>query len=128
MKKVIVLPVVLALTLSGCARPEETGATKAKPPTTSDKAKPNTKKAKPTTYKSGVYEVGKEIKAGKYKTRGPNKDDVIPQCVWSRLKGLGGELNDIIANGIVEGPATIVVKKSDKAIKFDGSCKWELSK
>lgn len=125
MKKIIILPTVLALVLSGCSMPEDASTVTAKP----KKAEQETKKASPKkandTFKSGVYEVPQELKPGKYKTVGPNKDDVIPQCVWSRLKGLGGELSDIISNGIVEGPATITVKKTDKAVKFDGSCKWK---
>jgi hypothetical protein len=71
-----------------------------------------------TSYKS------KTIKPGTY-TVTTNSG-----CYWARLKGFGGDLDDIIANGNVMGSQAVKVevKKTDKGLKLDGDCKAEVGK
>jgi len=64
----------------------------------------------------GQYIVGSEIRAGTWHT-----DDT--DCYYARLADLNGGLYSIIDNDNT-GPATILIKASDKAIKFSGGCTW----
>lgn len=122
MKKTII-PALLALALtSACGTADFDTSTPDK--TTKVSKKANSKKTV-SSFTAGTYEVPKELKPGKYKTTGPDDDDVISQCVWARLKGFGGEISDIIANGIIEGPAAVTIKSTDKGVEFTGSCKWK---
>jgi hypothetical protein len=56
-----------------------------------------------------------------YRTAGPS--DGIG-CDWSRLKGTSGELSDIIANDLVQGPSVFTVKATDNAVELVGECTW----
>lgn len=83
--------------------------------------------SKPTSAASsiseGVYEVGVDIKAGKYKTAGLEEDS--PICYWARLKNDSGEMNAILANDAVPGPTTVTIKKTDKYFKTNGCKPWQ---
>lgn len=69
-------------------------------------------------YTTGTYEVGTgvgQVPPGKY------------QCsdgYFARLKGTTGSFDDIIANGIADGPTVLTILPSDKAIQFDGTWLW----
>lgn len=72
-----------------------------------------------TAFGTGQYLVGKDIAAGRYYTD-PNSG-----CYWERESGLGGTLNEIIANDFVGyNAAQIIVdiKSSDLAFKTDADC------
>jgi hypothetical protein len=66
----------------------------------------------------GTWVVGSDIKAGLYKTAGDG------ECYWARLKDLTGGLDSIRANGNIDGPTTIQVLRSDKALELNGGCDW----
>jgi hypothetical protein len=65
----------------------------------------------------GTYEVGKDVQPGLYRTDG----DI---SYWARLKGLSGDLNEIIANGNPIGPDVIQILPTDKAFETQGSGFW----
>lgn len=76
------------------------------------KAEEDAKKIKP-----GMYEVGKDIKPGLYKSYG-----II--TYWARLKGLSGELDDVLANGNPQGSDIVEIKSTDKAFETQGVGYW----
>jgi hypothetical protein len=117
MKKKIIAAASVVLALSAC-EPVDT-ATPAPPPTANTSA---------GIYTSGTYEVPSEIKPGTYKTGGPSKGELAPMCYWARLRNMTGDPESIIANGNLEGPATFVVKKTDKGVELSGSCSWRKAK
>jgi hypothetical protein len=67
----------------------------------------------------GTYLVGKDIKAGQYRTQNPDGS-----CYWARLKGTGGGVDDIIANGNPSGPAIVTIAASDKAFESQRCGEW----
>jgi hypothetical protein len=66
----------------------------------------------------GTYEVGTDIKPGKYKTDGGEG------CYWERLSNLSGGFDAIIANSFSNGRQTVVIKKSDKAFRSSRCGEW----
>ncbi|MFD3579771.1 hypothetical protein [Streptomyces sp. NPDC058644] len=72
----------------------------------------------------GTFVVGKEVKAGTYRTAGP-ADDAIGDCYWARLKSTSGDVADIIANGSTKGPATVTISPGDKAFQTTGCKDWK---
>lgn len=75
------------------------------------------KKAVPGFNGDGTYEVGADIKPGKYISGGE-------LCYWARLKGLSGEFGDIIANGNGPGRQIVIIRKSDKAFETQRCNRW----
>lgn len=76
-----------------------------------------------TTVSDGSYEVGTDMAAGRYKTSGPDKSSVIPNCYWGRSKDDSGNFSAIIANDNVQGPGTLTVKAGE-FVKLSGGCTW----
>lgn len=66
----------------------------------------------------GMYIVGDDIQPGTYKSEGQDG------CYWARLSGLGGGLDDIIANGNTSGQVTIEVSPGDKALELSGCAEF----
>lgn len=81
---------------------------------------PTKTKPKPVSIKisDGIYEVGTDIKPGRYKA---NSDNI---CYWARLSGLGGDLNDIITNHLGGGQQIVTIKKSDVAFESRRCGEW----
>lgn len=83
--------------------------------------------AKPTgparSMSDGVYQVGVDVQAGRYKTAGPSADAPIPNCYWQRATDDSGEFESIIANGNVQGPGSLSIKKGE-FVEMSGGCKW----
>ncbi|WP_432042570.1 hypothetical protein [Streptomyces cadmiisoli] len=75
-----------------------------------------------TSIGSGTYLVGEDVKAGSYKTSGPTDD----MCYWARNKNDSGELDAIIANGILEGPGRVTLNKGE-VFETSGCEVWELA-
>jgi hypothetical protein len=76
----------------------------------------------------GTYEVGKNLKAGKYVTTVPA--DAL-NCYWARLKNFDGDpITSINANGNLAPGAKgrITVKASDAGVEFSGGCRWTVAK
>ena len=93
--------------------------------TTGD-APATTKATPPPGAGAGTYLVGEDIKAGTYRTTVP-ADEI--NCYWARLRDLDGSLNSTIDNGNLRTGAkgVVVIKRSDKAVEFIGSCLWRRS-
>jgi hypothetical protein len=72
----------------------------------------------------GTYVVGSDIKAGTYKTTGP-EESTIPNCYWARLKGTSGDFEDIITNGNATGQTTVTISSSDGAFQTNGCKTWK---
>lgn len=70
----------------------------------------------------GTFLVGKDIQPGTYR----GTPGSMGMCYWTRLKGLSGELTDIIANDIAQGPTIVTVKATDKAFETKGCAGWNL--
>lgn len=58
----------------------------------------------------GVYEVGADLPAGKYKTAGADEGQLFVNCYYARLKHNDGSVGDILQNNNVKGKATISLK------------------
>lgn len=71
-----------------------------------------------STFGTGIHVVGQDIEPGTYRTEGSGS------CYWARLRGLGGELGDVIANGLPQGPATVKIRPSDVAFETSGCGQW----
>lgn len=71
----------------------------------------------------GVYQVGVDVQAGRYKTPGPPADDLVGLCYWARLKDDTGDFESIISNGNVQGPGSVTVKKGE-FVELTGACTW----
>jgi hypothetical protein len=70
-------------------------------------------------FGDGTYQVGKDIKAGTYRTRIGS-----PGCYYARLKGFGGSIDDIIANDNTDAPAVVTIKASDKGFMSQNCGTW----
>jgi len=47
-------------------------------------------------------------------------------CYWTRLSGLSGEMGDMIANDIAQGPTVVTIKATDKAFETKRCGAWKL--
>ncbi len=100
---------------------QATSAPTTSPPAT---AAPTTVKATTTTananeFGSGKREVGRDIQPGLYRTRKASAG-----CYWSRLKGLGGGFDDVIANDNTDGPAVVEILPTDKGFDSTRCATW----
>lgn len=72
-----------------------------------------------TSFGDGTWMVGQDIAPGTYKT------STSGSCYWERLKGLSGQFEDIIANGLGSGGQVIVtIAESDKAFRSQDCGTW----
>jgi hypothetical protein len=69
------------------------------------------------TFGSGDQIVNQDIKPGTYRSSGS-------MCIWQRLKGFSGNLEDVIASEISQGSAVVTIKKSDKGFTSSGCATW----
>jgi hypothetical protein len=58
----------------------------------------------------GVYEVGADLPAGKYKTPGADAGQLYVNCYYARLRHNDGSVGDILQNNNTKGQATITLK------------------
>lgn len=73
--------------------------------------KPKKPKGAPTIVAGdGEYLVGEDMKAGTYKTAGPEGSF---GCYWERASNASGEFDAIIANGNLDGSGRITVNKGE---------------
>ncbi len=73
------------------------------------------------TILDGTWRVGEDIQPGIYRTIPP---EGLGGCYWQRLSGLGGEINDIIANDLTDSPAQVQIKASDYAFSSEDCGTW----
>ena len=90
------------------------GTTVSIPPTTTSAGPAN------TIPGDGTYRVGVDIRPGTYRSQGSNA------CYWERLRGLGGTVDDIIANGAGTGPQIVQIAPTDVAFKTQSCPTWTL--
>ena len=98
-------------------RVEVPAATEAAPATTKPKPQPAATRPPTPTFGEGLYEVGKEIQAGTYKTAGD-----AGGCYYARLKT--DDTSSYIANHLGSGPITVRVRTTDGFVEFSGPCEW----
>lgn len=67
----------------------------------------------------GVHLVGSDVKPGRYRSTGNDG------CYWARLKGTGGDFEDIIANANVDGSAVVSIARSDEAFETTNCNDWK---
>lgn len=102
--------------------PAPTATTSTKPSVTPKQAAAEKPKSAEVTITSGFYEVGKDVKAGKYKSK--NNDSL---CYWARTSSLEDEMA-IKANHLGGGDLVVVIKPTDKGFKTSGCNVWVLQK
>lgn len=80
--------------------------------------------AKAVELRSGTWKVPTEIKPGTYVTTAGT--GLLGGCYWARVKSFDGEMNSLIANGLVEAGSRgrFTVKASDKGVELTGDCVW----
>ncbi len=79
-----------------------------------------------TAFADGTYEVGGgagQVPPGTYKST------AVDNCYWERLKTLGGQFSDIIANDNANPgePVIVSIAKTDKGFKTTGCGTWRKS-
>ncbi|MER5184123.1 hypothetical protein ABT009_38315 [Streptomyces sp. NPDC002896] len=94
-------------------------------PTVTEKVTAKPKKTKEAGQASsfageGEYLVGEDIKAGTYKTAGPEGEF---GCYWERAKDASGEFGSIIANNNLEGPGRVTLNNGEY-FKTNRCQKW----
>jgi hypothetical protein len=67
-----------------------------------------------TSLEPGTYIIGRDIEAGRY--RGEAGSDFLDSCYWSRLSGVSGEMNELLANDNATGQYFIEVSTTDYAL------------
>ena len=75
-----------------------------------------------SSISDGVWEVGTDIRAGKYRT-----DDLVSNCYWAIYRG-GSNGEDIIANDNVSGGRPSVTLKRGQEFKSSRCGDWSLVK
>lgn len=112
------------------APPATSAPAAAAPPATPAPATPAPQQPAPaapagpaTTAGDGTYQVGVDITAGRYKTPGPDKTSVVPNCYYQRAKNDSGSFDAIIANNNSAGPNSVTVAKGE-FVTFSGGCNW----
>lgn len=69
-------------------------------------------------FSDGMYEVGVDIRAGRYRTNGGGEF-----CYWERDGDLRGGLESIIANDNITGGAIVQLDRGE-FFKVSGGCDW----
>lgn len=77
--------------------------------------------AEENSFGNGVHLVGGDIKPGDYRMEGAGG-----RCYWARLRGTSGDLTDLIANGIPDGPAVVTIHSTDVAFESSRCGTWSL--
>lgn len=77
------------------------------------------RRAKRNRFGDGVWLVGPDIKPGTYRTQ-----NASGSCYWARLNGTSGDFDDLITNGIPDGPAVVTIAPSDKAFESTRCGQW----
>jgi hypothetical protein len=111
---------------------DDTTTTEALSPSTTEPPATTTTEATTTTsttepepegFSDGVWVVGEDIEPGIYRTQGPG-DGEWDLCYWARLSGLTGDFEELIVNGIPEGPASVEILPTDVAFETSGCGEW----
>jgi hypothetical protein len=71
-------------------------------------------------FGSGTQLVGEDIVPGTYRARGGSL------CYWERLRGFGGTVAEIIANGFGHEPAIVTIAATDVGFRSQDCGSWTL--
>jgi hypothetical protein len=71
-----------------------------------------------TTFGNGIHVVGDDIEPGTYRNDGGSN------CYWARLSGLSGSFDDLVANGLPDGPTTVEISAGDVGFESSGCSDW----
>lgn len=95
--------------------PEDEGSSNANKATPSVKPSP-----RPSTIREGMWEVGKDVKAGKYKTSGAT-EGVVTLCTWIVRSG-----ENPVTVGTVDKPSAqgLVTLKAGQTFETNGCKDW----
>lgn len=88
-------------------------------------ATPSAKRSvRPDTIQEGTWEVGSDVKPGKYKTKGA-VEGIVTLCYWDVQKG-----GEIVAQGVKDKPGAqgIVTLKTGQTFTTSGCEPWYASK
>lgn len=123
---VLVIIIATATSNSGPAKTATASSATTVATTTTSKSTPKsdvkpTPTAKPqfATFGDGMFQIGKDIKAGTYRTRTGSVN-----CYYSRLSGFTGALDEILANDNTSAPAIVTIDASDKGFQSTGCGTW----
>jgi hypothetical protein len=123
----LVIAAWTALMLVGCSTYPDDTVTVSPASTEAGKAAPAKKaSAVPTSFLDGTYRIPKDMKPGRYQTKGPADQDGF--CYWERLSGFSGDGDEIIANGNASGQGIVTIKKTDKGFGTSGCQAWRMIK
>lgn len=102
-----------------------TGATLlAAPEGGADRADADAPRSTPVgVLRDGVYQVGVDIRPGRWSTPGPSRAADVGLCYWERATSGSGELADILANATLRGPASLFVEDREW-LSLTGPCTW----
>ena len=75
-----------------------------------------------TSFTDGTYTIPDELAPGTYHTDGQSTAGL--GCGWERDRNTDGQFSSIIANNFGNGPQTVTVAKTDKALTVSGGCTW----
>lgn len=99
-KKIVIWSIVIIVGLFAIAAASEDDEPTVKEPTVTKTTKPE--KTGPIVYSDGTYEIGVDIKSGKYVSK---SDD----CYWQITKDANG--SNIVNNGFQSGQQIVSLKK-----------------
>ena len=75
------------------------------------------------SFGDGTWIVGADITPGTYKTPGPTNG----VCVWHRLSGFGGTMDEVAGHGAsYGGPGVVTITDADKGFMSSGCEGWTL--
>ncbi len=113
----IVLLFVIGLAANGANNTTSTSNSTTTSEPTSASAAPSASKF--VTFGSGTKVVSKDIQAGTYRTRHDSSG-----CYFARLKGFGGALADIIANGNTDARVVVTILPTDAGFQSSNCDTW----
>lgn len=73
---------------------------------------------------TGTFIVGTDVEPGTYRSS-PAPGRALDWCYWSRLSGLDGTVDSIIANDGGDGPKVVEIAAGDVAFETSGCATWE---
>lgn len=74
------------------------------------------------TFGDGTWQVGVDIPSGTYRSTDPTES-----CYAARLSGLGGTLDDVIANQLVDHSLIVTIASTDAGFESSGCGTWSNS-
>ncbi|MDP6452788.1 MAG: hypothetical protein QF898_05720 [SAR202 cluster bacterium] len=72
-----------------------------------------------TEFAEGIFQVNRDIQPGTYRN-----SDSSSGCTWTRLSGLGGDVEDIITNGVTFEGSIVTISGDDAGFESDGCGVW----